>query len=54
MQLVRNLACEFGHHNIRANAIAPGLIKTDFASRALGRPEVPRPLGGAGAAEPHW
>ncbi|MDF1719391.1 MAG: SDR family oxidoreductase [Minwuia sp.] len=34
MQLVRNLACEFGGHNIRANAIAPGLIKTDFA-RAL-------------------
>jgi len=33
-QLVRNLAVEWGEHNIRANAIAPGLIRTDFA-RAL-------------------
>jgi NAD(P)-dependent dehydrogenase (short-subunit alcohol dehydrogenase family) len=33
-QLVRNLAVEHGGCNIRANAIAPGLIKTDF-SRAL-------------------
>src|SRR5579864_4531451 len=34
MQLARNLACEYGQHNIRVNCIAPGLIKTDFA-RAL-------------------
>jgi NAD(P)-dependent dehydrogenase (short-subunit alcohol dehydrogenase family) len=34
MQLARNLAVEWGHHNIRVNAIAPGLVKTDFA-RAL-------------------
>jgi NAD(P)-dependent dehydrogenase (short-subunit alcohol dehydrogenase family) len=34
MQLARNLAVEYGPHNIRANCIAPGLIKTDFA-RAL-------------------
>ena len=34
MQLARSLACEWGEHNIRVNAIAPGLIKTDFA-RAL-------------------
>ena len=34
MQLARNLACEYGKHNIRVNCIAPGLIKTDFA-RAL-------------------
>jgi NAD(P)-dependent dehydrogenase (short-subunit alcohol dehydrogenase family) len=33
-QLVRNLALEFGPHNIRVNAIAPGVIRTDFA-RAL-------------------
>ena len=32
--LVRNLAVRWGEHNIRCNAIAPGLIKTDFA-RAL-------------------
>lgn len=34
MQLVRNLAIEFGSHNVRVNAIAPGVIRTDFA-RAL-------------------
>lgn len=33
-QLVRNLATEFGPHNVRINAIAPGVIRTDFA-RAL-------------------
>jgi dehydrogenase/reductase SDR family protein 4 len=32
--LVRNLAVEWGPRNIRVNAIAPGLVKTDFA-RAL-------------------
>jgi NAD(P)-dependent dehydrogenase (short-subunit alcohol dehydrogenase family) len=31
MQLVRNYAVEYGRHNIRANCIAPGLIRTDFA-----------------------
>ncbi|MCB1743149.1 MAG: SDR family NAD(P)-dependent oxidoreductase, partial [Gammaproteobacteria bacterium] len=30
-QIARNLAVEYGPHNIRVNAIAPGLIKTDFA-----------------------
>ena len=29
--LVRNLAAEWGPKNVRANAIAPGLVKTDFA-----------------------
>jgi len=33
-QLARNYAVELGPKNIRVNAIAPGLIKTDFA-RAL-------------------
>ncbi len=32
--LVRNLAAEFGPQGVRANAICPGLIRTDFA-RAL-------------------
>ncbi|MBA2932667.1 SDR family oxidoreductase [Sphingomonas sp. CGMCC 1.13654] len=30
-QLVRNFALEFGKHNVRVNAIAPGVIRTDFA-----------------------
>ena len=34
MQLCRNLAVEWGKHNIRINCIVPGLVKTDFA-RAL-------------------
>ncbi len=34
MQLARNLAVELGPDNIRVNAIAPGLVKTEFA-RAL-------------------
>ncbi len=34
LALVRNLAAEYGPKNIRVNAIAPGLIRTDFA-RAL-------------------
>ncbi len=38
MQLARNIAVEYGPHNIRANCIAPGLIKTDFARRAVGEP----------------
>ena len=33
-QLARNYAVGLGHHNVRVNCIAPGLIKTDFA-RAL-------------------
>jgi NAD(P)-dependent dehydrogenase (short-subunit alcohol dehydrogenase family) len=34
LQLCRNLAVEWGRHNIRINCIVPGLVKTDFA-RAL-------------------
>src|SRR5215469_591193 len=34
MALARNLAVEWGPHNVRVNCIAPGLVKTDFA-RAL-------------------
>lgn len=34
MQLARNLAVEWGPHNIRVNCIAPGVIKTQF-SKAL-------------------
>jgi len=39
--LVRNLAAEWGPKNVRVNAIAPGLIKTDFA-RALWEDDMRR------------
>jgi len=34
-QLVRNLALELGPAGIRVNAVAPGLVKTDFAQALL-------------------
>ena len=34
-QLVRNLALEFGPHGLRVNAVAPGLVQTDFAQALL-------------------
>ncbi len=40
MQLARNIATEYGPHNIRANAIAPGLIRTDFAKALWENPET--------------
>ncbi len=39
-QLARNLAVEFGPHNIRVNCIAPGLIRTDFARALWEDPEA--------------
>ena len=42
-QLVRNLAVEWGPSNVRVNAIAPGLVKTDFA-RALWEDDKRRTL----------
>ncbi|HEX7777232.1 MAG TPA: SDR family oxidoreductase [Parvibaculum sp.] len=39
-QLARNLAVEYGAHNIRANCIAPGLIKTYFAKALWDNPEI--------------
>jgi NAD(P)-dependent dehydrogenase (short-subunit alcohol dehydrogenase family) len=57
MQLARNLALEWGPHNIRVNCLAPGLIKTDFA-RALWEDEAlmarrlaATPLGRIGTPE---
>lgn len=40
MQLARNLAVEYGPHNIRVNCIAPGLVKTDFARALWDTPEA--------------
>ena len=38
-QLARNLAIEFGPHNVRINCIAPGLIRTYFAKALWENPE---------------
>ena len=40
MQLARNIAVEYGPHNVRANCIAPGLIRTDFARALWENPET--------------
>lgn len=42
MQLARNLAVEWGPRNIRANCIAPGLVRTDFARALWENPETYR------------
>ncbi|MBO0751000.1 MAG: SDR family oxidoreductase [Bradyrhizobiaceae bacterium] len=53
-QLARNLAVEFGPHNVRINCIAPGLIRTDFARALWENPDMLRvatartPLGRIG------
>ncbi len=39
-QLARNIAVEYGPLNIRANCIAPGLIKTDFAKALWDNPDI--------------
>ena len=39
-QLARNLAVEYGQHNVRVNCIAPGIIKTDFARALWDNPET--------------
>ncbi len=40
VQLVRNLACEYGPDNIRVNAISPGLVRTAFARALWENPEI--------------
>jgi len=46
-QLVRNLAVELGPNNIRVNAIAPGVIRTDFAKALYENPKVEAALARA-------
>ena len=43
LQLARNLAVEYGPHNVRVNCIAPGLIKTDFAKALWENPDNLKP-----------
>lgn len=57
LAIARNLAFEYGPDNIRVNAIAPGLVRTDFA-RALWEDEervkrqnAKTPLGRLGEAD---
>lgn len=56
-QLVRNLALEFGADGIRVNAVAPGLVRTDFSrallddERAVKHFERTTPLGRIGEPE---
>jgi len=56
-QLVRNLALEFGGDGIRVNAVAPGLVRTDFSralledERAVRHFEHTTPLGRIGEPE---
>jgi len=38
--LVKNLAVEWGPHNVRVNALAPAIIRTDFAKRLWEDPEI--------------
>jgi NAD(P)-dependent dehydrogenase (short-subunit alcohol dehydrogenase family) len=40
LQLVRNLAVEWGAQNVRVNAIAPAIVRTDFAKRLWEDPEI--------------
>ncbi len=40
LQMVRNLAVELGPHNIRINAIAPGVVRTEFARALWQDPEA--------------
>jgi NAD(P)-dependent dehydrogenase (short-subunit alcohol dehydrogenase family) len=40
MQLVRNLAVEWGPRNVRVNALAPAIIRTDFARKLWEDPAI--------------
>ena len=39
IQMTKNLAREYGPHNVRVNSIAPGLVRTDFAKALWENPE---------------
>ena len=57
VMLTKTLACEWATHNVRVNAIAPGVFRTPLNSRALDIPErsaaimAKTPLGRIGKVE---
>jgi dehydrogenase/reductase SDR family member 4 len=57
IMMTRNWAMEFGKHNVRVNAIAPGLIETDFSEyfwkneKYLAKLEATQPLPRVGRPE---
>lgn len=46
LALARNLAVEFGRHNIRVNCICPGVVKTAFAEALWTDPEIEKTVTG--------
>ena len=56
-QLARNLAVEWGPKNVTVNALAPGVIKTDFAKALYENPETEKfvtkqyPIGRLGVTD---
>jgi NAD(P)-dependent dehydrogenase (short-subunit alcohol dehydrogenase family) len=49
VMLTRSLACEWAKHNVRVNAIAPGVVRTPLNSKVL---EIPERLAGITARTP--
>ncbi|KAI5802063.1 hypothetical protein FPQ18DRAFT_251521 [Pyronema domesticum] len=47
LQMARNLAAEWGEHNIRVNTLSPGYILTPMTEHDFKRPERERQLSGA-------
>lgn len=40
LELVRNLAVEWGESNVRVNALAPAIVRTDFARKLWEDPQI--------------